>query len=1028
MAVYTQIALQIVSLIIAYATRPKPPHQKAASLEDVDLPETDETQEVPVLFGSKIQKGFNVVWYGDFSQNQDTKDGVKRREYSLGFHAGLAYTIDSINFITVDDIQIYSSQITANGTYSITAGDVFGGLSKEGGIVGDLEVMFGADSQTTNAYLTSVQGALQPAYRGVTTVVYHGTISANNVYIKPWEFACTRIYNGWNSEDTKACWYPDKAEIAVLRPDYTFTEDFSAGNLDNYTLEYGSLSWFAVTLGVLVIQNTAGAAPASKITRQLLTFRNYRRITFEFTTSPFSASNNDAPYVSINFAGAETSSLFIVPAREFATDPDQQMWVGVNDGTGTELFTITADTDYRVVIDIDARSTALNIYVYDVATETLQASATDTLASVPQYIESISFYNSSEGPVTHVYTDFDNFVFEAESNNGNDMNPAHIIYQILTDRTWGSMKLPVASIDDTAFRAMADTFYSELLGLSILWTREGPSDQIIQEVAEHCGLVVFQHPSTALFSCRAIRNDYTVGTLPVLDNTNSTMVNFKRSSEDLINQIILEYTDSNDGENYPVTVNNFAAVEAQGAIVSESYQRPAFSNVYTAHKAALRDLRGRSTPVAGAEIVVNRTQWEFVPGDVFVGTYPEHDVSSVVFRVIDADYGTVAENDCKLVVVEDVYGLDNAEYLTPQESLAEDVTATFPSPLTNVAVYETPYWMISAILGQSEANGMAADYGYASTLAEAPASTYSEYDVYSTTSHPTIAYNFGGMGFNQTCFLSSAIDFTETSVVVTVPLLYSGFANAAGKFAIFQTNPADLVNVNLNQEEMVYISAVDTGTNTLTILRGMYDTTPKDYPAGARLWILTESPFRKGNTYLDTDTVNVKFRPYTASEGLPESLIAGLDQFALDTVSRKDRPYPPGKVRINTLENPTTPIDVSASGLTITWEHRDRQKTTAYGQNSTAVTTAESGTTYSAYLYDDDTETLIDSSTGITGKTWSPSGLYAAAARLEIASVRDGYESLQRQIRYFDIILSGTLESVDGDTLESVDGETLNEA
>lgn len=64
---WAQIALWIVTTVISYALRPKPPKSKLQPQALGDLPIAEEGREIPVLFGTRDITGPNVVWYGDFS-------------------------------------------------------------------------------------------------------------------------------------------------------------------------------------------------------------------------------------------------------------------------------------------------------------------------------------------------------------------------------------------------------------------------------------------------------------------------------------------------------------------------------------------------------------------------------------------------------------------------------------------------------------------------------------------------------------------------------------------------------------------------------------------------------------------------------------------------------------------------------------------------------------------------------------------------------------------------------------------------
>jgi len=62
---WVQLILLVVSSIVSYALRPKPPVPKPAALEDFDIPVAEQGRPIPVVFGTILLTGPNVLWYGD---------------------------------------------------------------------------------------------------------------------------------------------------------------------------------------------------------------------------------------------------------------------------------------------------------------------------------------------------------------------------------------------------------------------------------------------------------------------------------------------------------------------------------------------------------------------------------------------------------------------------------------------------------------------------------------------------------------------------------------------------------------------------------------------------------------------------------------------------------------------------------------------------------------------------------------------------------------------------------------------------
>lgn len=73
-----QIFLYIVTSLISAALAPKSPKPKPATLADVDAPTADEGRPIPVLFGSVLITGANVVWYGDLLATPIRKKSGKK--------------------------------------------------------------------------------------------------------------------------------------------------------------------------------------------------------------------------------------------------------------------------------------------------------------------------------------------------------------------------------------------------------------------------------------------------------------------------------------------------------------------------------------------------------------------------------------------------------------------------------------------------------------------------------------------------------------------------------------------------------------------------------------------------------------------------------------------------------------------------------------------------------------------------------------------------------------------------------------
>lgn len=134
--------------------------------------------------------------------------------YYMGFHMGVCRgPVDELVSAKVGDRHAWPSSgsgATGSGQYRISAGDLFGGDKKEGGIDGPMDVMMGTPDQTASGGLLNMLGGPLPGYRGMLTVFYDGLISAMNPYPKKWAFRVRRTLKGWMHDNP---WYPERADI-----------------------------------------------------------------------------------------------------------------------------------------------------------------------------------------------------------------------------------------------------------------------------------------------------------------------------------------------------------------------------------------------------------------------------------------------------------------------------------------------------------------------------------------------------------------------------------------------------------------------------------------------------------------------------------------------------------------------------------------------------------------------------------------------------------------------------------------------
>jgi hypothetical protein len=810
-------------------------------------------------------------------------------KYFMGLHFGVCQgPVDALLRIMVGDRVAWLGEQTANGTIAVDAPKLFGGEEREGGVDGQLDVMMGGEAQTANAYLTSVQGALQPAYRGLLSAVFRrGLVSANNPYLKPWAFTVRRILAGWYGG---SAWYPEKAAVQIQ----------DAGFLQ------------AVQINFPTLQQGQANYPEPGTAYPLFV-----------TVGPFS---QDARVVVGNMAGVGSlivDDYLLVNGAAFNASAPAASSIAA----GTVLGTIEAGR-------------AMSIGV----------------------LNTQNIYCGASGIVSV-------FAYGLQS-----MNPAHIVYQCLTDPEWGMGYSPTI-INDASFRAAADIFHAEGMGLCLHWTQQQTIDAFVQAVMDHAGAVLRQNPRTGLFEIKALRGDYVVGSLPLLDESNiRSLESFDRAGPaEAVNEVTVRFDDAETGKTGSVTLQNLAAVEAVGGPVARSVAYPGLPTPALAARVAMRDLRVLSTPLARVRLRMNRQGYSILPGDVVRLAWPKLGISQLVLRVARVNTGALTDGAIEIEAVEDVFGLGASVYVA-QQPVAWQPPDTAPTPIATRAVIEAPYYELQRQLSSADLSVLAADAGYLLVGAARPSGSAVRFTIADRTAGVGEYEEAGAGDFCAAGTLAASLGYAETSVVLS----------ASSDPGLIETGTYALIG-----PEIVRVDGWDPGTSTLTIGRGVLDTVAASHAAGATILFLGAVNASDGVERVGGEAVDVKLLTVAGSGTLGEGLASA------DTVtfaSRAARPYPPGRLRINGL---AYPVSVEAP-VHISWAHRNRLQQNLEGDESGSIG-PEGGTTYSVRLLAAVSEVETASASGISGTSWTVTPAPGAGDYIvEVWSASSSLQSIQR--------------------------------
>lgn len=856
--------------------------------------------------------------------------------------------VDRLNEIRVDDRRAFSGT-AKEGELLINKGNLFGGDEREGGVRGLLDVEFGGPEQQPNSYLVSKLGSLVPAFRGVTQLVLKQMEMGMNPYLKPWSATFQRIFT---RQDGIEQWYLQKAPIRNFGEAAIYIAIDKSGSMDygEALVEPGDPSRMDVAKEALAdvfdelapvaaefpldIMVVAWANSSESIVRRNVDSSNISEINnfvqglvANGTSTNYEEAVNDAPAF---FDGAGSKPRIVI----FITDGVPT--AGSVESAANTLFSVNG-----------VRSYGINILLEDTSSTALMDNTPEDGVPV------VSIEDSSKLRDAIINSLFSHI----------DLNPAHIIRECDTDPDWG-MGYPESDIDDTTFTAAADQLYDEGMGISLLWDRQTPLEDFVDDIARHIDAVHDIDRRTGKFRLRLIRDDYVVDDLLVLGPSQIDRVeNYGRAAPgDVINQVTVRYWDATTRDTQSVTVEDTALISRDGGIINQTVDYPGFTRSDLALRVAARDLKAGSIPLLGATLYCDNTANELSVGDPFVFEWPDLHDPGIVMRVTEIAFGDGVNNQIRIQCAEDVFATSDEAAAKATETAWEDPVSE-PAVAQNRLAFEAPYYELVQDRGQSDVDDRLAEnaeIGVVMAAAVRPAD-----DSINAAMHTD-----SGAGYEEIAVL----DFCPTATL----------AAAVGPVDTAWTigNGVDLDLVELGthcqiSDELCSVTAIDEDAGTMTVGRAVLDTVPDPdgYAAGERIYFWDGFGAADPGEYATAEQIEVKLLPTT---GIGQLAIADAPANQVTIQQRAYLPYPPGNLKVNTEYFPKT-IGGNAA-LALTWAHRDRVQQTA-GELvpfTDEDVGPESGQTYTLRLYGED-DTLGRTESSITATSYS----YATEAELE---------------------------------------------
>jgi len=559
------------------------------------------------------------------------------------------------------------------------------------------------------------------------------------------------------------------------------------------------------------------------------------------------------------------------------------------------------------------------------------------------------------------------------------MNPAHILYQCLTDPEWG-MGYPTGAINTASWLAASQTFYDEGFGLCLQWTASEPIEQFVQRICDHVGAVLSVDRRTGEFLLSTIRSDYTVSALPLFNDDNIIELESfqRRTLPETVNQVTVIYRDQLTNKDVPVTFHDLANITGQGGVVAQTKQYPGIATFALASRAALRDLQTGAAMLAKVRFTTDRTAYALRPGSVIRWSWPKLGIVDMPLRIGRIDYGSLTAGQITIDAVEDIFGLPATTYLE-QQVPGWTPPSTSPVAPPQVLTIEAPYREVARLTDAANFALYTDADCFVAGLAARPMNTVALACDFQTRVGAADYETRERAPFAVYGTTAGALTRTATSCTLAT----------ATELQLLQVGAAAMLG-----NEIVRIEAIS--GLTLTLARGCLDTVPQAHAAGAVLWGFQDLTGDDPTTYAAAEIVDGRYLTVATGGTLAEG--SG-PVSSVTTAQRFGRPYPPGDLQLNAARYPAT----ISGALTVSWTHRDRvlQADTVIDTLAASIG-PEAGVTYTLELYDQ-ANVLRRTYTGLTGtsQTWTTeladSGLAVlnTSVRVRLWAVRAGLTSWQ---------------------------------
>lgn len=619
-----------------------------------------------------------------------------------------------------------------------------------------------------------------------------------------------------------------------------------------------------------------------------------------------------------------------------------------------------------------------------------------------------SIFEKNEGVIGSIFDS----ISSAGSSDAYNINPALMIYDCLTNKSYGA-GIDRSQIDIASFASAAQTLYLEGFGLSMSWAKEGRIFDYIESIRSHIGAVLYEEPTSGLWTLKLIRDDYDFDSLLLLDESNCESVSgFERQAfSDRVSQINLTYTDLKNDKTAFVVVQDSALASATGKIVSKSVTYSGINDSAIASKVALRDLKQASTGLSSLQIKLPYSIARSLrQGDVVKLSWSEYGMVKVAMRIAELDLGDSKSGSATLSVIQDVFRLPTAGVTTEDTSFEDhDLSSFRPPEFLGMSLS----YSISEMLGE----GTGSDYGI---LAKKPkyeddlSSSVMIYDmssgVFPDSEDHSLSLSRGGR-------LISAISAGSASLSIDSDLPDGTYIFIGSSGDVRSTDSHEMMKIVSKEGSVI-------GGFSYSVIRGCDDTVPRYWAEGDDYFIFGDYMARGKTKSSDPSIAKYIYTVVPRNGQYQDEQWKYLDAHEIILANRDKRPMPPRNVRINNQFFPSNVLGDLKLSFT-----KAKKKSVADFSGWTDVQATEetdSLVTYTLDVFKDDA--IIKTVTGISdGLVTIPEDqLLEGNLSVRLTSVKGSYSSymsFEHAFSYTKVNMALYIETFTAQSLSGVTNE-----